>query len=287
MISFCDNRTTSQLRDPMLSLEQELILRGFSRRTVSAYIYYNKELLRFANYKSSKEINKQDIKDYLEFLINSGKATSTVNITINALKFYYEQILQRKFFGDLGIKRPKKPKKLPDILSKLEVLMMIDSTDNPKHKCIIALLYGSGLRANELRKIKMKDIDFERKLLKVRQGKGEKDRITILPGSILFILKKQQRLKDFNDYLFTGIDKKSSITKESIYKIVKEASQKAKILKNISPHTLRHSFATHLLESGTDIRYIQSLLGHARLETTQIYTKVANNKLKEIESPLD
>ncbi len=272
----------------MVRLEKELVLRGFSGRTITAYLYYNKELLRFANPKFSKEINRQDVKDYLDYLISSKKSEATINLAINALKFYYEKILLRSFFkSNLGIARPKRPKKLPVVLSKKEAESMINILKNSKHKTILAILYGCGLRISELVKIKVKDIDIERKVLKISQGKGKKDRYTILPNKIIDVLENQMKLKNYNDYLFTGRNRRGPINIMSINKIVKKSADLAKIKKDVSPHTFRHSFATHLLENGVNLRYIQTLLGHARLETTQIYTKVANNKLRNIESPLD
>ncbi|MBA3047399.1 tyrosine-type recombinase/integrase [Patescibacteria group bacterium] len=275
-------------KDPMLKLEQEMRLRNFSPKTIHSYLYYNKELLRFASYKSPKEITKQDIKDYLDFLFNSGKSASTVNLTINALKFYYEQILQRKFFiPNVGIKRPKKDKKLPIVLSKQEVISMINATDNLKHKLIIQILYGSGLRISEIVNLQINDIDFNRRIIMIKAGKGRKDRITILSKQILENIDKYLLQWHPLVYLFESYEVGKKISIRSAQKIVINAIKKAGVNKAASAHSLRHSFATHLLEAGTDIRYIQELLGHARLETTQIYTKVANNKLREIESPLD
>lgn len=281
-------RTTRLSRDPMNFLGQEMRLRNFSPKTIQAYLYYNKELLRFANYKSPKEITKQDIKDYLDFLFNSNKSASTVNLAVNALKFYYEQILKRKFFiPNIGIKRPKKDKKLPIVLSKQEIIKMIKVVNNLKHKLIIQILYGSGLRISELVNLQINDIDFNRKIIMIKAGKGKKDRITILPKQILENIDKY--LCEWRPliYLFESHEAGKKMSIRSAQKVVVNAMERADINKLASAHTLRHSFATHLLEAGTSIRYIQELLGHARLETTQIYTKVANNKLREIESPLD
>lgn len=159
-------------------------------------------------------------------------------------------------------------------------------TRNLKHNCIISILYGTGVRVSELTHIKMRDIDLDRKMLRVFQGKGKKDRFVILPLKLLLILEKQIKLKKADDFLFTN-GRGGRLTETTIQKIVGQAASKAGILKNVSPHTLRHSFATHLLETGMDIRYIQELLGHAKLQTTQIYTHVATNDLKNIKSPLD
>ncbi|MEA3463992.1 MAG: site-specific tyrosine recombinase/integron integrase [Patescibacteria group bacterium] len=275
-------------KDPMFKLGQEMRIRNFSPKTIHTYLYYNKELLRFASYKSPKEINKQDIKDYLDFLFSSGKSASTVNLVINALKFYYEQILQRKFFiPNIGIKRPKKDKKLPIVLSKQEIIRMIAATDNLKHKLIIQILYGSGLRVSEVVSLRINDIDFNRRMIIVKAGKGRKDRMTILSKQILKNIDKYLEQYHPLVYLFESYEAGKKMNIRSAQKVVMDAVKKAGISKKANAHSLRHSFATHLLEAGTDIRYIQALLGHVRLETTQVYTKVANNKLRDIESPLD
>jgi site-specific recombinase XerD len=211
-------------------------------------------------------------------------SSSTVSVAYNAIRFYYGEIWKRNFF--VNIQHPKKSKYLPVVLSKEEISRMLLATENLKHNCIISILYGTGVRVSELTHIKMRDIDLDRKLLRVFQGKGKKDRFVMLPERLLPVLRNQARLKRPNDFLFTN-GRGSRLTEASIQKVVERASGKAGIMKKVSPHTLRHSFATHLLENGTDIRYIQELLGHARLQTTQIYTKVSSNNIGSIKSPLD
>lgn len=277
-------RTTILTRDPLYNLERELRIRGFSQKTVKSYCLYNRLFLEFIK-KSPKEVKNEDVKKYLEYLKNKNFAGSTLNVAINALKFYYSQILKRRFFFD--IKHAKKSMYLPVVLSREEIDKMISFTSNQKHKFLISLMYAAGLRVSEAIKIKMRDIDLDRKIIRVYQGKGKKDRYTILAEKLLPILKQQMKLKQPNNYLFTGADGDGHLTMMSAEKIVKKAAHLAGIYKNVSCHTLRHSFATHLLEQGTDIRYIQELLGHKNLETTQIYTKVTSQSLKNIKSPLD
>ena len=263
-------------------LIRELRFRNYSKKTIKSYLRYNRELLYFCN-KDPREISTEDVKNYLNFLANDHSA-STVSVAYNALQFYYREIWKRSFF--INIKHPKKSKYLPVVLSKQEINRIIELTVNPKHSCIISLLYGTGVRVGEIVRIRMRDIDFDRNLLRVFQGKGKKDRMVLLPRKLEQILKKQNDLKLPDHFLFTN-GRGFHLTEASIQKIVKQAVIRAKIIKNVSPHTLRHSFATHLLESGTDIRYIQELLGHASLKTTQIYTKVTTNNLKMLVSPLD
>ncbi len=267
---------------PMARLEQEMKLRNFSRKTIKSYLHYTRDCL-LKSMKGPREITGQDIRNYLEKLAAVSSA-STLNSAYSALQFYFSKILHRNFF--VSIPRAKKMKTLPVILSKQEVMRMIAATNNPKHRCILSLLYGTGVRVSELTQIRMRDVDLDRMTLRVLQGKGKKDRMTILPISLKEILKKQQRLKMASDYLFTN-GRGGRLTEATIQKVVASAAAKAAIAKNVSPHTLRHSFATHLLENGTDIRYIQELLGHAKLQTTQIYTHVAKSNLEGIMSPLD
>ncbi|MBU4360830.1 site-specific integrase [Patescibacteria group bacterium] len=163
-------------QDPILKLKQEMKLRNFSPQTIKSYIYYITDILKNAN-KNPLQINNIDIKRYLDYLNNKGFPSSSLNIVINALKFYYTQILKRKLFFD--IKRTKKSKYLPVVLSKQEIQKMIEAIDNPKHKFVIQLLYSTGLRVSEVVKIKMSDIDLDRKLILVKAGKGNKDRYTI------------------------------------------------------------------------------------------------------------
>jgi len=269
-------------KDPIVQLRQEMKLRRFSSRTVKSYLYYINDCLGLAN-KSPREICSVDVRAYLEHLADTGKSASTMNTAYSALQFYFGKILCRKFFAN--IPRAKKEKKLPVILSKNEVMIMIEKTVNPKHKCILQMLYGTGMRVGELVRLKMKDIDFDRGVIMVRHGKRAKDRIALLPGTIRETLLNQQRLKQEGDFLFTN-GRGGRLTEASIQKIVKQAAYRAEIKKNATPHVLRHSFATHLLEAGTDLRYIQELLGHASVKTTEIYTHVAAS-VADMVSPLD
>jgi len=269
--------------DPMVKLEQEMGLRGYARSTIKTYIDYISKCLVYAN-KHAREVGAADVRAYLEHLVNTGKSASTLNTAYSALRFYFSTILKRRFF--VSIPRAKKKKVLPTILSVAEVRSMIAGTKNPKHRCMIELLYGAGLRVSELVCLKMSEIDTDRGVIVVKDGKRGKDRMTLLPKKLLVVLKKQKEIKLWSSYLFTGRGKKR-LTAATVQKVVKQAARRAGIAKRVSPHTLRHSFATHLLESGTDIRYIQSLLGHASLKTTQIYTHVAQNHIEQLTSPLD
>lgn len=264
------------------SLTRELRFRNYSPKTAEAYLYYNRELLRFCQ-KDPREINSGDVKDFLDFLA-INRSASTVSVAYNAIHFYYKEIWRRSLFAH--IKQPRKSKYLPIVLSQEEAQRITSVLANPKHRCVISLLYGTGVRVSELTHIRMRDIDLDRMILRVFQGKCKKDRQTIIPRALESVLRSQQRVKKQDDFLFTN-GRGDRLTEASIQKIVAHAAVEAGIKKTVSPHTLRHSFATHLLENGTDIRYIQELLGHAKLQTTQIYTHVADSNLKDIKSPLD
>jgi integrase/recombinase XerD len=269
-------------RDPMILLKEEMLLRNFSPRTINIYIHYIQESLKHANVGASS-INETHIRSFLLFLQQKNDSASSLNTAYSALKFYFEKILRRKFFAE--IPRSKQQKKLPVVLSKDEVKKLIEVTTNKKHKTMIQLLYGAGLRVSELVRIQMSNLDFTRGRIHIVEGKGKKDRYTLLPHSLYDILQKQTTLKKPDDYLFTNT-KNLHLTERTVQHIIEASQIKAQISKHISPHTLRHSFATHLLENHTDIRYIQELLGHSKIETTQKYTHVAIRDMVLI-SPLD
>jgi len=265
-------------------LEKRLKLKGFSPRTVKSYKYNISNFLRFSN-KKPENVQKEDIETYFMTLINKGSQSNTVRLNYSCLKFFFTWVVPRNI-NFHSIDQPKKKKSLPKVLTKTEIGKMISCTFNLKHKLLIELLYSSGLRVSEAINLKINEIDIENNIVRVNQGKGKKDRISILSErfkkDLLNYLCKE---RDNNIYLLCKGN--SHIVLKTAQRIVGIAAKKAKLNKRVTPHMLRHSFATHLLENGTDIRYIQKLLGHSRLETTQIYTKVSNNDLKNIKSPLD
>lgn len=270
-------------QDPMQKLKQEMRLRKFSLRTIKAYLYYITSVLKCAS-KNPRDISSDDLRAYLEKLANEEKSASTLNIAYSALKFYFEKILRRRFF--MNILRAKMPKKIPKVFTKEEVRKILGTIQNVKHKLMLGLMYSSGLRVSEVTNVKVEDFDFQNRLLFIRGAKGAKDRTTILSEKVTGVLKKYICNKNFNDYVFES-NQGDKLTERTVQKVFFEALKNSGIKKCASCHSLRHSFATHLLENGTDIRYIQELLGHAKLETTKIYTKVANNNLQKIKNPLD
>ncbi len=262
----------------MNALETELRLRGYSDRTISAYKFYVDKFLEFLN---GREPTEEEAKAFLASLISRGDSPATIALARASLVFYFSNILKKK----IDIKTPKIPKKIPTVLTKDEVKRMIELTKNLKHKLIIELLYSTGLRLSELRNLKIKDLDLNENVLWVRKGKGAKDRMVILSKMLSDELRKYIEGRDPEDFVFHGWH--GQISSRAVQKIIKEAAKRANISKKVTPHVLRHSFATHLLEAGVDIRKIQVLLGHANLSTTQIYTTVSTAELKKIENPLD
>jgi site-specific recombinase XerD len=262
-----------------------LIVGGYSDSTIKTYITCLKS---FKNYFYKIEIDqlaKDDIIEYLFYLIKNNYSKSSQNQHINAIKFYFEKCLGKKREFYL-IERPRKEKKLPNILSKKEIQLLFNSTYNLKHLTILAVIYSCGLRVSELINIKISDIDNNRMVIHIRKAKGNKDRQVQLTNQLLELLRKYYKKYLPVNYLIVG-QNGGKYSTTSIQKIIKNSSLKAGIYKKVTPHTLRHSFATHLLENGTDIRFIQKILGHSDIKTTQIYTHVSNAYLKNIQNPSD
>ncbi|WP_192807512.1 site-specific tyrosine recombinase/integron integrase [Croceivirga radicis] len=264
---------------------QRLELKRYAKNTVKVYVQFFEQFINRYPEKNLETLNESDIREYLRSLINRNCSNSYVNQAINAIKFYYEGVLgmPNRFYE---LERPRKESHLPKVISKEEVLRIIDHTNNLKHQCIVQLLYSSGLRRSELVSLKLEDIDSKRMIIRIRQAKGKKDRITILSSNVLENLRRYYKEWQPSTYLFEGRNKEP-YSAVSVLKIVKDAANRAGIRTTVTPHVLRHSFATHLLESGTDLRQIQVLLGHGSTKTTEIYTHVANHTFTAIKNPLD
>lgn len=264
-------------------LEIELKISKNSSYTLRNYIDYNSRLFDFVG-KNPEEISSDDVKLYLSEKLSENSASSVI-VFLSAVKYSYSNILGRDVTA--GIKRPKKEKKLPAVLTKDEIKKLIDSLNSRKSKLMISLMYACGMRVSELTNLKILNFNFDEKTGFIRQAKGKKDRIFNIPNFLFNDLKKQaeSQAEKKQEFLFSGPNGK--LTPRNLQKIVSKAAKKAGIKKDVHPHTLRHSFATHLLENNIDIRKIQELLGHADLSTTQIYTHISKEELKKIKSPLD
>jgi|TARA_B100002003_G_C14139847_1_gene548148 integrase/recombinase XerD len=261
-------------------LETELKISKNSEYTIRNYLNANKSLLNFLN-KNPEEVGESEVKIFLAENLSDKAATSTI-LFLAAIKYAFTTILKKDI--TINIKRPKKENRLPTIISKDETKRLLGSIKNKKSKLMISLIYACGFRVSELVNLKISDLNFQERIGHIRQSKGKKDRIFNIPKFLLEDLKDQAKNQEDQEYLFTG--KLGKLTTRNIQKIVSSAAKRTG-LPNIHTHTLRHSFATHLLENGTDIRKIQELLGHSNLSTTQIYIHVSTEELKKIKSPLD
>ena len=263
-------------------ITKEALRQGLSPRTIKTYCQCVERFFRHYP-KEPHQVNKNDIGQFIDKLLEKKAPGNTINVYLNALKFFYEQVLHKKL--TLNIKFSKHPQHLPEFLTQEETQSLLEQIKNPKHHLIISLIYSTGFRVSELLNLKVKDLQLEQNYGWVRQGKGRKDRPFIIAQSLKPII--QQWIKNLSpeDYLFTGIY--GQYTATSIREILKRAKRKAHLTKNVHPHTLRHSFATHLLENGYAVTDLQPLLGHSKIETTLIYTHLAQPKLLNIKSPFD
>lgn len=253
-------------------------LRGFSNLTIKNYLHYNQNFLNFSK-KDIETVEESDLKEYLAFLISDRKLKpATVNLARCSLKFFYDDVLQKNLFA--RIKTVKSEKKIPVVLTPQEIQKLLAEIKNSRNRLMIAFIYASGLRVSELVNLRYQDIDLNERVATIKAGKGKKDRLVILSPKLCRKLLKTAKNANKQDLVFP-------ISKRYVQKIVSNAAKKAKIQKRVFCHALRSSFATHLLERGTDIRVIQELLGHANLSTTQIYTKVSKEFIKTVRSPLD
>lgn len=265
--------------DYLGKLQTELKLRGFSPLTVRNYSFFVQKFIQKTN-KPAEEVSQEDVRTYLASMFED-KSKNTIMLAAAALKFFFTEILKKEV-GD--IKMPKKEKRLPEVLTKEEVSRLLNSAETKKSKLILSLLYSSGLRVSELVNLKPNDINFLENIGWVRGGKGSKDRMFSLSPNLVTELKEYLQKREGAKYVFSH---QEPLTTRNVQKIVKHLRDRSNIQKKITPHTLRHSFATHLLEGGTDIRMIQALLGHSSLNTTQIYTHISSDQIKKIQNPLD
>ncbi len=258
-------------------LEKELKLRNYSKKTIKSYVFSVEKLLEYANGNS---ITKELVEIYIIKALEI-KNSSSVSKDLFAIKFFFTNVLKQK----LNLPNPKRNKTIPEVLTKEEIKKMIDSTNNIKHKLIIKLLYGCGLRVSEIISLEKENLNFDEKLIHIELAKGKKDRFVKIPDSLLNELNSYCSLLK-SEILFPS-NHGGKLTIATIQAIVEKTSKKANIKKRVYPHLLRHSFATHLLESGVDLRIIQKLLGHSDIKTTQIYTQISQQSIKNVRSPLD
>ena len=258
-------------------LKQELEIRNFSKKTVKSYI---NSVSKFLDYTKNRELSQQAVKDYIQMRIQN-KEPSSVAHDIFAITFFFKNILNQ----EINIPRPKRNKKIPEILTREEIKSMIIATSNIKHKLILKMIYGCGLRVSEIVNLKKEDINFNECLIHVCLAKGKKDRFVKIPDSLKDELQNYCAISQ-EEELFPS-QRGGKLTTATIQAIVDQSAKKSGVTKEVYPHLLRHSFATHLLENGTDLRIIQKILGHSDIKTTQIYTQISQQSIKNVRSPLD
>jgi integrase/recombinase XerD len=261
--------------------------RRYSENTISTYTEDLIVFFRFYSEKRLEDICNEDlIRLNNEYILKNGLSASYQNQMVNGVKLFFRIIEETKLEVDL-IHRPKTQKILPNVLSKVEMKKILESSYNLKHRSMLSLIYSCGLRCGELIRLKKLDIDSERRLVIIRQSKGRKDRVVPLSEKILHLLREYYKIFKPENYLFEGIKKGEPYSDRSLQQVLKQCLVKAEIKKPVTLHWLRHSYATHLLESGTDLRYIQELLGHGSSRTTEIYTHVSTKNIQQIRSPFD
>ena len=265
-------------------MKRELLRRGYSPRTMNSYCFCLEKFFQYHKDKNPRKITKVDVKDFIDTLIDKNKAGNTINLYFNAIKFFMENILNKRLF--YNIKYSKVPRKLPVVLTKEEIKRLIDVIENKKHKLIVKLMYSAGLRVSELVNLRVEDFQFDKNYGFVRNGKGGKDRLFIIAQSLKDELKEFIIENNLKEFIFKG-NKNCNLSVRTVQEIIKRNTKKARINKQVHPHTLRHSFATHLIENGYDVTSVQSLLGHNSAETTMRYLHTASPKMINVKSPLD
>lgn len=263
-------------------LEDELRLRRYSPKTVKGYVACVADYLRFKE-SGLDSVDVDHIKKFLLAKVDRGMSSQSVNQSLQAINFFCWNVL--KYRGKIDIRFAKTPSKLPVVLSRDEIRSIIDSIGNEKHKLMISLAYAGGLRVSEIINLKIKDLDLTELTIHIKDAKGNKDRITVLPEKLVENIFDRMANRNLDDYVFAS-ERGGKLNERTAQIVFEKALRKAGIKKDATFHSLRHSFATHLLENGVDVRYVQELLGHANIRTTQIYTKVTNPALRNIKSPL-
>jgi site-specific recombinase XerD len=268
-------------------LMQEMRLRNYLPKTIKAYKSCIRSLAAYVEPKNPRELTNEEIRQFLVYQVEEKKLSSgTISQMINAFRFLYVELYKRPLILK-DLKRPRKERKLPVVLSEAEVRMIFDALGNLKHRTMLMLVYSTGIRVGELVHLKPEDIDSGRKMIHIHGGKGKKDRYTILADVVLEGLREYWKAYKPKIWLFEGQTEGKPYSPRSAQQVFEQAKEKAGIRKQISIHSLRHAFATHLLEQGTDIRFIQELLGHSSVRTTEIYTHVSKRTIGTIRSPIE
>lgn len=271
------------MRQYLEKAEEEMRLRNYSQKTVRSYLGCLADYFTSSG-NNPEKIDLNLIKNFLLQKQERGYAPQTTNLYLNAIKFFYRDVL--KNFQKIDLKFAKRGDRLPVILSREEINRIVGAIKNPKHNLMLALAYGAGLRVSEIINLRVRDIDLNELTIHLKQAKGKKDRLTIFPEKLKADIAVLTALRDPSDFVFIS-ERGGRLTERAAQAVFLRAVKTAEIKKQATFHSLRHSFATHLLENGVDVRYVQELLGHQNIRTTQIYTHVTNPAIKNIKSPLD
>lgn len=278
---------SDEIRNGLDEFKLWMYHKRYSESTIKTYLDGVKSFVMFLYPKPIKEADNTDMVRYVnEYIIANQLSFSYQNQVVNACKLFFKEIIKSKLNAD-KLERPRRQYKLPNVLSKAEVSAILKAHINVKHKTMLSIIYACGLRRSELLNLKPVDVDSKRGLLIIRQGKGRKDRVTPISEKIIAMLRVYYKMYRPKEWLFEGQTKGEQYSEHSLQNVLKQALEKAKINKPVTLHWLRHSYATHLLESGTDLRYIQELLGHKSSKTTEIYTHVSTKSIQNIKSPFD
>ena len=276
-----------EIEQHLISFKNYMNFRRYSQNTIKTYADALEVFFRFYKDQAPESLNIEDIINFnTSYILKKNLSASYQNQVINAIKLFYRNRFNRTMEVDF-IQRPRREKRLPNVLSKNEVKSILEASTNLKHRAMLSLIYACGLRRSELLNLTLKDILSDRNLLFIRQSKGKKDRVVPISIKLIEMLRDYYKAFKPKTWLFEGQEVGKKYSERSIQLVLNQAVEKAKIVKPVSLHWLRHSYATHLLESGTDLRYIQELLGHSSSRTTEIYTHVSTRNLQQIRSPFD
>ena len=271
----------------LFSFKNYMNYRRYSQNTIKTYSDALDVFFRFFQNKTIENLTKEDLIQFnTEYILKKNLSSSYQNQVINAIKLFYRNRFNRSMEVDY-IQRPRREKRLPNVLSKVEVKSILEAPTNLKHRAMLSLIYACGLRRSELLNLTLKDVLSDRNLLFIQQSKGKKDRVVPIGNKLIEMLRDYYKAFKPKTWLFEGQFPNTKYSEKSLENVLKQSLTKAKITKKVSLHWLRHSYATHLLESGTDLRYIQELLGHSSSRTTEIYTHVSTKNLQQIRSPFD
>src|SRR5580658_2735413 len=282
-------RSTPMSEKPISPLRQRMIedmaVRNYVEKTRNDYVHHVRAFAAFLK-RSPDTATPEDLRRFQLHQTQAGMHPPSMNSAVSALRFFFTVTLDRPDMAR-HLTFVREPRKIPTVLSSEEVVHLLEAAPGPKYNAALGVAYGAGLRVSEVVSLKVSDVDSQRMLLKVEQGKGRKDRLAMLSPQLLGLLRDWYRIARPPIWLFPGQDPTNHLTPRQLNRAVHAAAHMAGIGKRVTPHTLRHSFATHLLEQNVDIRVIQTLLGHAKLDTTALYTRVATNTIRAVTSPLD